>query len=153
MILPEDTELAPDGVTAVSSAPTPAHLRVLFIDDEPAVARAMVRMLRPVHDVVAETSARVALERLAREDFDVIVCDLMMPEMDGQAFFVALGERAPHLVERCLFISGGAVTRHVQAFAREVVILDKPVKRERLLEAIAKASRRGRESALRGATG
>src|SRR6202022_2662537 len=60
-------------------------LRILAVDDEPAMTRAVVRMLRPAgHAVDTAASAEEALERLAVAGFDVVVSDMGMgPGMNG----------------------------------------------------------------------
>lgn len=58
-------------------------LRILLIDDDAVVARALQRMLR-AHEVVIETESTVAVARIvAGEHFDVVVCDMSMPVMNG----------------------------------------------------------------------
>jgi two-component system, NtrC family, sensor kinase len=100
--------------------------RVLIIDDEIYVGRAMKRVLGH-HDVQHLDSAREALEQLSRDDrFDLILCDLMMPDVDGEAFYRAL---EPWLAERVVFMTGGAFTERSRDFLASVdnVCLDKPV--------------------------
>jgi CheY-like chemotaxis protein/two-component sensor histidine kinase len=90
--------------------------RVLVIDDEALMGVVIRRALEPMHEVLVCSRAREALERLvAGEHFDVILCDIMMPELTGAEFYQALQQRAPQLVERIVFVTGGAFT----AVARE----------------------------------
>jgi CheY-like chemotaxis protein len=69
------------------------------------------------------------------QDFDVIICDLMMPEMCGQDFYFALRELAPSLAERAAFITGGAFTSSAQQFLSSVANprLSKPFEPQMLL--------------------
>jgi PAS domain S-box-containing protein len=91
--------------------------RVLVIDDEPMVGHLVQKVLTG-HDVVAETSARAALTRLAGDNrFDLILCDLMMPEVSGMDFYDQL---APELRQRIVFLSGGAFTARAQTFLDSV---------------------------------
>jgi CheY-like chemotaxis protein/biopolymer transport protein ExbD len=69
--------------------------RVLVIDDELPVASMLSRVLADQHDVHLATSAREALELLSRQDFDVILCDLLMPGMSGMDLHAELATRAP----------------------------------------------------------
>ena len=82
---------------APAAAPRPsARGRILVVDDEPIVCFSLERLLSSEGEVVAATSAKEALARIeAGERFDVILCDLMMPEMDGQAMHAALAKIAP----------------------------------------------------------
>jgi CheY-like chemotaxis protein len=90
--------------------------RILVIDDEPLVRRAVVRSLDQ-HEVVAVETAAEALQRLeSGEWFDLILCDLMMPEMTGMQMAACLAERLPGMASRMVFLSGGAFTRESAEF-------------------------------------
>jgi len=92
--------------------------RVLVVDDEPLVGRAVKRVLADQSDVHCTTSALEALG-LVRDPanrFDLILCDLMMPEMTGPEFRSALAGVRPDLVERLIFITGGAFTPEMEQF-------------------------------------
>jgi signal transduction histidine kinase len=70
--------------------------RILVVDDEPAIAKAVQRTLSREHEVVVLESAVTALERIrAGERFDVILCDLMMPQMTGMDLHAALLQDEP----------------------------------------------------------
>jgi PAS domain S-box-containing protein len=112
---------APGAEGAAEAAPGPAlegrRGRVLVVDDEPLVGRAVTRVLGPRHEVVAVTSARDALSRLeADSGFDVVLCDLMMPEMTGMDLHAELSRRAPALARRMVFLTGGAFTARAREF-------------------------------------
>jgi CheY-like chemotaxis protein len=103
--------------------------RVLVVDDEPLIADILRRILAVAHDVVVVQSARTAIGRLeAGERFDVILCDLMMPDMTGMEFYNVVAERAPACVERIVFITGGAFSSHARDFLDRVANerIDKP---------------------------
>jgi CheY-like chemotaxis protein len=87
------------------------------IDDEALVVRGMVRVLSKQHDVVATDAARDALKRcLAGEEFDLILCDLMMPDMTGMELHRELTRLAPRLADRMIFMTGGAFTAEAREF-------------------------------------
>ncbi len=103
--------------------------RVLVIDDEPLLLKVIGSVLAEEHDVVCETSAGPALERIRRgERYDAIVCDLMMPQLTGMDLYDALVEIAPKQAQAMLFLSGGAFTARAQAFLNRVpnARIDKP---------------------------
>jgi PAS domain S-box-containing protein len=103
-----------------ASVPAPPKKRVLVIDDEPMVGQLVGKVLSG-HDVVAETSAREALSRLHTDPrFDVILCDVMMPDVSGIDFYDQLGPIDPTLRNRVVFLSGGAFTERAQAFLDRV---------------------------------
>lgn len=91
--------------------------RVLVVDDEPAITTAVRRILSADHDVTVANGAREALALLAKEErFDVVLCDLMMPEMTGMELHAELARTAPDQAERMIFLTGGAFTPHARAF-------------------------------------
>jgi two-component system NtrC family sensor kinase len=88
---------------------TPA--RILVIDDDVFLSRAIERMLRP-HEVTLANGGGEALEEVAQDDdFDVILCDIMMPEISGPEFYHRLAGIRPELQDRVLFMTGGALER------------------------------------------
>jgi PAS domain S-box-containing protein len=96
-----------------------ARASILVIDDEPLVRRAIERSLDKEHDVVSAATAGEALERLAHGDrFDLILCDLMMPEMTGMEMAERLRQDQPKQSERLVFLSGGAFTPEAAEFLR-----------------------------------
>lgn len=112
--------------------------RILVVDDEPRMGKALQRLLAPWHDVVAAQSAREALGLVrGGADFDVILCDLMMPGMSGMDLHAELGRSAPGLATRMVFMTGGAYTAAAQRFLETVPNrrLEKPFKPE-ILEAL-----------------
>jgi PAS domain S-box-containing protein len=91
--------------------------RVLIIDDEPLVRRAIERSLETEHDVVSAASAAEALAILERgEPFDLVLCDLMMPDMTGMDVAARLTKDRPDVAARMVFLSGGAFTPEAAAF-------------------------------------
>lgn len=114
--------------------------RVLFIDDERALGRALQRTLSHEHDVLAVTSAREALTLLAHaEHFDLVLCDLTMPEMDGREFFDELSRRSPEEARRVVFLTGGVTSHEARAFLDRVDndCLKKPVELDHLRSLIS----------------
>jgi len=122
---------APDDLQAQpASPPSPAapgaRLRVMVVDDDTLITLLISRMLADDYEVHSFNDAREALAALsAGQSFDVILCDLMMPEMDGQSFYTRAKDAAPFL-----FVTGGAVTVENIAFERrmaaEGLLLHKP---------------------------
>ena len=116
--------------------------RLLIVDDEPAVGAALRRVLAPQFDVTVEGDGRLALEHLTRDDdYDFILCDLAMPELDGPGFHAALSALHPELLPRVIFVSGGATSPAVQRFVDRVAnpVLEKPFTVEALLQLLTKA--------------
>jgi CheY-like chemotaxis protein len=105
----------PPAVSAVrDSAP---GARVLVVDDEPLVGRAVARVLGQRHDVLIATSGREALALIeGGRDFDLVLCDLMMPGMSGMELYEAVAARAATVLDRFVFLTGGAFTVEAEAF-------------------------------------
>jgi len=122
----------PDSAEAI--ALSPKRGRVLIVDDEVALGTALSRVLRREHTVVVEVSARDALARLGKEDFDVIFCDLMMPGMSGVEFYETLARSNPAAARRVVFMTGGAFTTRSRSFLASVanVSIAKPFDMESL---------------------
>ena len=113
----------------VDGAPATERRRILIIDDEPTLLRALSRLVVGLrHDVLTVGSAEGALELLASGDrFDVILCDLMLKGMSGVSFAAELERSWPSVLERTIFITGGALDRAAADFARSHRTLDKPI--------------------------
>jgi len=109
--------VVPPSPAVESVAPPSRQARLLVVDDEPLVARGVTRLLQGECSAESTSSAREALERLSQgERFDLLLCDVMMPEMSGEAFFHQLAQVAPDQRERVVFITGGAFTPEARAF-------------------------------------
>lgn len=120
MRLPLQTGLRkrPPAVRALNSVVLnkrpPQRHRVLLIDDEPLVLRSLKRLLVG-HEVDVARSGPEGLELLAgATHYDVIFCDLMMPEMDGAAVFSEIESRFPERVRHVVFCSGGVFTKRTK---------------------------------------
>jgi signal transduction histidine kinase len=119
--------------------------RVLVVDDEVAIGRALARSLGRYHDVVTLTSGKEALARIASgERFDAILSDLMMPEVTGMELHEELSRIAPDQAKRMIFLTGGAFTERGRLFLDHVpnVRLEKPFDVANILQIIADTPRR-----------
>jgi PAS domain S-box-containing protein len=95
--------------------------RILIVDDEPLVSQAIRRALQREHEVVTLTSAREAYARLTgSEHFDLILCDIMMPEMSGIELYEQLAQVDPRLAGRMVFLTGGAFTPRAREFLSQL---------------------------------
>jgi len=109
--------------------------RVLVVDDEPRMGKALERLLAPDHEVAVAGGAREVLDLVERgETWDVVLCDLMMPGMSGMDLHAELARRAPALAGRLVFMTGGAYTEQAQDFLARVPNrrLEKPFRPEAL---------------------
>lgn len=136
---------APDSTRSVIRARAPQketvppesgpRLRVLIVDDEPMIGRALERALSPVDDVTVVNSAFDALAFFeAGREFDLVLCDLSMPGMSGAGLYDQVAERWPLLLPRFVIMTGGASTDSTRAFLERSSVprLDKPIDMARL---------------------
>ncbi|HEU0031382.1 MAG TPA: ATP-binding protein [Kofleriaceae bacterium] len=125
----------PAAVRVERAAPRPLPIAVrtrratvLVVDDEAIVGITLTRLLRE-HEITYVARAREALDLIAAgKRYDVIVSDLMMPEMSGMDFYDELRRDHPELVDRVVFVTGGAFTSAAHAFLDSIpnVRLEKP---------------------------
>ena len=123
-----------------TTPPSGERPRILVVDDEPIIATSIARILRRDHDVVGVVRAREALALLSSgERFNLILCDLMMPEMTGIDFFDALRLVSPEMQLRVAFMTGGAFTPRGREFLERLGkrYLSKPFATESLRTFIA----------------
>lgn len=143
LIIPIDTGLQPierkRESRPISEAPA-TRSRILIVDDDAMVLSALRRRLRRRCETVTVLGGVEALARLAEDtDFDAIICDLMMPDVDGKSLYDTIQRKHPKLVDRVVFMSGGAFTPRLRKFAASVSnpVLQKPVTREHLESMLA----------------
>jgi CheY-like chemotaxis protein len=90
----------------VRAALTAPRRRVLVIDDEALICHAIERELAEVHDVAVAMTGNDALALVASGSFDLILCDVMMPGMDGHELYRRIAAQYPGLERRFVFMTG-----------------------------------------------
>jgi PAS domain S-box-containing protein len=118
------------------------RVRVLVIDDETAICRALNRVLKG-HDVTTVSDPVKGLELLGQEDFDVVICDLMMPGMSGYKLYASACAARPELRDRFVFVSGGALSEEAGRFLKtcQCPVLPKPFANADVLDAVDRVAR------------
>lgn len=123
--------------------------RVLVVDDEHGIRTTLRRALERDHDVVVTASAREARAILEQDTaFDLILSDLMMPDMTGMELREWLCGHAPDVAERVVLMSGGVFTREARRYLESTRcrVLDKPFDtaslRALVAERVARRSKR-----------
>jgi CheY-like chemotaxis protein len=138
VVLPASAS-APRAATAAAPPRAGRRGRILVIDDEPFVLRALERILAGHHDVVLAPSAGDALARIGdATPIDGVLCDVMMPGMNGMDLYREIGRVAPALARRVVFVTGGALIEDIRVFLEEtgVPVVEKPFAPAQVLEAI-----------------
>jgi two-component system cell cycle response regulator CpdR len=120
--------------------PAPRSARVLVAEDNPAVREFIQRALGGVgHEVAVVADGQQALDRLSKENFDVLVTDIVMPNVDG----IALALKATSLDAnlRIVMISGYAQERmrahNIDALVHRIIA--KPFSINEICEAVKDA--------------
>jgi signal transduction histidine kinase len=148
VLLPLTAPALPSPMPDVPAAPAAepvAPLRVLVIDDDDLVLTTIQRMLRGDHLATAVPTAVQALDLLrAGRRFDVVLCDLMMPQMTGMAFHREVEALDPSLAPGIVYMTGGAFAPEAREFLNRIgpaACLEKPFTPEALRSALAAAAR------------
>ncbi len=113
--------------------------RILVVEDEPTVARLIADVLQDdgFHvDVLLD--GQEALKQVSRESYDLVICDMKMPGLDGQHFYKALLQARNPLSRRFLFVTGDIVAPHTQQFleAHRLPHVAKPFRMEELKDQV-----------------
>lgn len=109
--------------------PVPRRARILVIDDEAVIGNTVRRIMGTDHEVNTLTDAREALEQLASGiQYDIILCDLMMPQVTGMELHDELLVLDAAQAERMIFLTGGAFTPAAQQFLSDgsIEYIEKP---------------------------
>jgi two-component system, cell cycle sensor histidine kinase and response regulator CckA len=110
--------------------------RLLIVDDEPALLSALRSLLSASHDVVTAEGGAKAVDLLQHDgDFDLVLCDLMMSDLNGVQVYESIREQRPDLAARVAFMTGGAYTGSTRKFLAGLSnpCLDKPFNIEEVL--------------------
>jgi len=98
----------------------PPGCRVLVVDDEPDVAGVLVDLLRAEHEQVeAVSDGRAALEKIEQAAYDLILCDVRMPGLDGPELYRALRLLHPELLPRFVFLTGDTLNPESHEFVQQ----------------------------------
>ena len=90
---------------------------ILVVDDEVSLASGLARLLRrDGHTVDTVANGRQALAQLDGRAYDLILCDVRMPELDGPSFYRLLERQQPHLCSRLIFLTGDTLEPATQTF-------------------------------------
>lgn len=127
-------------------APHAARGRVLIIDDDPLLLASVARLIQRDHDVVLSADPRQARALLLAEgtSFDVVLCDVTMPHVDGQRLFLDVVASVPSLAPRFVFMTASTPRQDVREFLDRLDndCLEKPVNARALRNLVRRAVNR-----------
>jgi len=142
-VVPDPQPLAnvlPSGIRLVAEPNAQVVKKVLLLEDDPAFKEIMADFLAESgFQVVAVVNGVEGVHQVLASDFEVILCDMMMPTLPGDMFFRAVERMRPHLCDRFIFMTGHRGNTKVNDFISGVngTILTKPFHVDDLLEMIA----------------
>jgi two-component system, cell cycle sensor histidine kinase and response regulator CckA len=101
----------------------------LVIDDEQPILHLFMHLLNSLgHQPDSVLSGQEALQKIERQDYDLIICDTKMPEMDGRQVYQSLKKNHPEYTQRLVFTSGDTMNETNRSFLEEsgCLFLPKP---------------------------
>jgi two-component system NtrC family sensor kinase len=113
---------APPAARARADVPaaTIAGASILVVEDEARLASAVIDALRDAGYIVQHAAdGEEALEKVQAEPFDLVICDLKMPRVDGMAFYRMLSAAVPTLSKRVIFVTGDVAGTDAESFLEE----------------------------------
>jgi two-component system NtrC family sensor kinase len=111
---------SPSGPLPARAVGSPAGDRILVVEDEPTVAQLITDVLRQEgYQVDKVLDSREGLARAEREEYDLMICDLMMPHLDGQAIYRALVQAGNPLQHRILIVTGDTLAPQTLEFLEQ----------------------------------
>jgi two-component system, NtrC family, sensor kinase len=117
------------GPVASACSKQDGRARILVVDDEPVMGTVLRRIFGALYDVTVVDHAKAALAMFdGGADFDLVLCDVVMPDLNGPQLFEAVRTRHPRLVDRFVFITGGALQEKSSLFLSSIAnpVLQKP---------------------------
>jgi DNA-binding response OmpR family regulator len=112
---------------------------VLMLEDDPILANLLKEFLETRNFRVAHVTDGVeGVQKILAIDFDIILCDMVMPGFPGDMFYRAVERARPHLCKRFIFMTGHRGDTHIDNFIRSVrgLMLWKPFQLHEIVEAI-----------------
>ena len=115
--------------------------RILVIDDERAVRELIsVALAIEGHDVHTAENGKEALDLIGQHRYDLVFCDLRMPEMDGQQLYEEVQRDYPQVLKRIVFVTAQAHSSDYGPFLRTtgIPVIEKPFTLSQLRQAVSK---------------
>ena len=112
---------------------------ILLLEDDNSTVEVLTQHLeREGFRVIAAKDGMQGLKQVMANDFDVVICDMMMPNLPGDMFHTAVSKTKPHMAKRFIFITGYVSDDKVKTFIQRIkgLILYKPFEMPALFENI-----------------
>jgi PAS domain S-box-containing protein len=146
VVLPLRRERAADMPPSDTPSEAPLSSRllsILVLDDDVMVARSIARTIGTQHKVTICTRGSEALDLVSQWEFDLVFCDVMMPEMSGLEFLSRLRSLQPALAKRLVFMTGGLFIPDIREQLDQLqnLCISKPFQPGAVLDAIRRSMR------------
>lgn len=125
----------------------PDKRKILVLDDDKDLIFLIKEFLAAQHfDVIAVENGVEGVKQVMATDFDVILCDMAMPKLPGDMFYLAVERTKPHLCKRFIFMTGHRGDPKIDEFIRRVkgLMLWKPFEMYMLTEAVQSVLKKNR---------
>src|SRR5580704_18426776 len=116
------SNVVPSGIRLLQEPNAGGAKKVLLLEDDPAFKDIMTDFLKESgFEVVAVTNGVEGVHQVLASDFEVLLCDMMMPTLPGDMFFRAVERMRPHLCDRFIFMTGHRGNAKVNDFISSVM--------------------------------
>ena len=114
--------------------------KVLLLEDDIHLSDVIKKFLESLfYEVTAVKSGVEGLKAVMAGDFDVIICDMLMPSLSGDMFYLAVEKTKPHLCKKFIFVTGHTGTPKIDNFIKRIngTMLPKPFHMDTLRELVS----------------
>jgi DNA-binding NtrC family response regulator len=124
-----------------TKAPCEVKIKHLLLLEDDEMLKSVIKeyLEGNSYEVSAVSNGAEGVRAVLKREFDVIVCDMMMPKLPGDMFYTAIERMRPHLCRRFIFITGHRGNPKINDFIKQVkgTMLAKPFRMDDLIEAVA----------------
>lgn len=113
---------------------------ILVIDDEPTILELVKAIVESMgHNACTASDAKVAMDKIKNKDYDLIISDIRMPNMDGKELYWTIRRSRPDLLKKILFTTGDSINSETQKFLQDTKVsyIGKPFSTTELRKLIA----------------
>jgi signal transduction histidine kinase len=132
--LPVPAQFRQESNTDAGEVQTSELPRILLVDDEPPMTRAIRRVLKGLGEITVAHTAKEALEQIESSPPHLVICDLHLPDRSGMDLFREVSQTNPELEQVFLFLTGGAKDKEGELFLEKHAerVVEKPFETPKL---------------------
>jgi len=114
--------------------------QILIVDDELMLLYSLRRMLEDLYDITIASGGQKAIDIINKQKkhFDLIICDVSMPDINGVNLYLYIAKHHPGLEKRIIFMTGGPMSAYLDEFfvSNKALCLAKPFEYDNLRQVI-----------------